>query len=324
MYSLVYASASATLASAGLEMYMYSMKVFMTGATGFIGSYVAQALLARGDSLVVLARNPQKMPLLVGNPRVRIVKGELTDLHLFGQALDGCDACVHIALGWGDTPLAMLQKDTLPTVALLEAAERAGCQQFLYTSSTAALGEMRDPMNEALRCIPTDLYGATKAASEAYVLGFRNSRMRRNCIRPGYTFGNPVVPGGVSQPDRRFADLARACMQGAPMHMIHHDGTQFIYASDLAKLFLAVLDSDCQSQVYLGLADTWVSWEEVARRMLAITGSSSRIVLEDRGWGAQPIRFEVAKIRTQFGLQFSSWPNLEEHIQWQLQEARRK
>jgi len=290
------------------------MRIFMTGATGFIGSYVAHALLARGDSLVVLARNPTKMPFLVGHPRVRMVKGELTDIHLFGQAIDGCDACVHIALGWGNTPLEMLDRDTRPTVALLEAADRAGCKQFLYTSSTAAMGEMRSPMHEGLRCLPTDLYGATKASGEAYVLGYRSSHLRRNCIRPGYTFGNPVVPGGVSQPDARFRHMAEACKRGEPIRLIQYDGTQFIAAADLAKLYLAVLDGTCQGEVFLGLAETWVSWEAIAQRMIALSGSKSLIELENRGWGAEPIRFEVEKIRKTFGLVFSSWPALDEHI----------
>lgn len=240
------------------------------------------------------------------------------------QGLLGCDACIHIALGWGDTPQAMLERDTLPTVALLEAAANAGCKSFVYTSSTAAMGEMRSPMHEALRCIPNDLYGATKSAGESFVLGFRNTPMRRNVIRPGYTFGNPVVSDGVSQPDARFLNMARAILQGQDVSLIQHDGTQFIHAADLAKLYLAVLDGDCQGEVFLGLSSEWVAWKTVAMEMLMHSPSPSKTVLQDLGWGAEPILFLVQKIESTFGLRFTSWPALQDHLEWSLAKAKKE
>lgn len=298
------------------------MKVFITGATGFIGSYVAKALLERGDSLVAYVRNPHKVPSLAAHPRVRIIQGELTDLESLKKGVVGCDACVHIALGWGDTPEEMLRKDTLPSVALLEAASQAGCQQFVYTSSTAAMGEMRRPMQEDLRCIPTDLYGATKSATESFVLGFRNTSMRRNIIRPGYTFGNPAWVDGFSQPDRRFRLMAEKAIRNEPIELIRHDGTQFIHAADLARLYLAVLDGASNQEVFLGLAENWVSWEQVAQKMIETSGSCSKIAFRDLGWGAEPIRFEVQKIYKHFGLQCQAWPALLDHIEWNLQMAK--
>ena len=292
------------------------MHVFLTGATGFIGSYVAKALLARGDSLTVFARNPGKVPSLCAHPQVKVIQGELQDLPLLRQGLRGCEACVHVALGWGDTPESMLRNDTLPTVALLEAAADAGCRQFLYTSSTAAMGEMRSPMHEDLRCLPIDLYGATKAASEAFVLGFRKTAMRCNVIRPGYTFGNPAFPDSTSQPDRRFRDIAACAIGQKPIHLTKHDGTQFVHAADLARLYLAVLDSDCVRETFLGLASEWVSWETVALTAIALCASKSVISLEDKGWGADPIVFDVARIRDRFGLDFKPEPCLTDHVRW--------
>jgi len=294
------------------------MKVFITGITGFIGSYVAKALLDRGDSVVAFVRNPNKISSLCNHPNVSVIQGELAELEKLKSGLVGVDACVHIALGWGDTPEAMLRNDTLPTIALLEAASNAGCKQFLYTSSTAAMGEMRRPMHEDLRCIPTDLYGATKSASESFILGFRSTEMRCNIIRPGYTFGNPVVSDGVAQPDARFRNIAACAKQGKDIELINHDGTQFIHAADLAKVYLAVLDSQCNREVFLGLAYEWVSWENVAQQTISLCGSSSKIVLKDLGWGTEPIRFEVEKIWKQFSLRFTAWPALQSHIEWSL------
>lgn len=296
------------------------MKIFLTGATGFIGSYVAKALLDRGDSLVAYARNPDKIPSLAGHPRVQMVCGELTDLDALRSGLEGCEACVHIALGWGQTPEEMLRNDTLPSVALLDAADKAGCQQFLYTSSTAAMGKMRQPMHEDLRCIPVDLYGATKAATESFVLGFQQSSMRRNIIRPGYTFGNPILPDSFAQPDRRFREMAEKALRNEEIECVRHDGTQFIHAADLARLYLAVLDSGYNEEVFLGLAEQWVSWEDIGNRLIQLAGSQSKVKLRDLGWGSEPIRFEVQKIK-QMGLQFHAWPALQDHLEWNLSQA---
>jgi UDP-glucose 4-epimerase len=300
------------------------MKIFVTGTTGFIGSYVTKALLDRGDSVVAFVRNPHKVASFLKHPKYAAIQGELTDLDVLRRGLDGADACIHIALGWGDTPLEMLEKDTLPAVALLEAASKAGCKSFIYTSSTAAMGEMRNPMHEDLRCIPTDLYGATKSAVESFVLGYRASAMRRNIVRPGYTFGNPVVPDAFPQPDTRFRNIARAIQNGSELELIQYDGTQFIHAADLARLYLAILDSEVNGEAFLGLGRTWVSWEEVARKASAIAGRPVLLKMKDLGWGAEPMRFDVQKMKRFFGLSFDAWPALADHIAWNQQSVLRE
>lgn len=292
--------------------------------TGFIGSYVAKALLDRGDSIVAFVRNPDKIPSLCAHPQVQVVVGELQQMHLHEKELLGCDACIHIALGWGETPTTMLENDTLPAVALMEAAAKAGCARFLYTSSTAAMGAMHPVMHEKMRTVPSDLYGATKAATEAYILGFRSPGMRKNIIRPGYTFGNPVVPDGVTQPDARFRSMAKAALSNQPISLIQHDGTQFVHAQDLARLYLAVLDSEADGEVFLGLSQDWISWERIAQYLIAKCASHSAVQREDRGWGQEPCVFSVDKIEQHYSLSFHPWKALENHMDWCVQIAQEK
>ena len=77
------------------------MRVFVTGGTGFIGHYVVKALLERGNDVVIATRHPNKVPSLAANPNVSFVQASLTDFDKMGEGLQGCDACIHIALGWG-------------------------------------------------------------------------------------------------------------------------------------------------------------------------------------------------------------------------------
>lgn len=296
------------------------MRIFITGATGFIGSYVAYRLLAGGHELVALARNPNKTPSLSVHERVRRVQGTLYDSDVIREALEGCEACVHLALGWGDTALSMLKTDTTATVTLLESCASAGVKHFIYTSSTAAIGNFWPHMVEADASRPSNNYGATKAASEAFVLAMgEQTGMRCNVIRPGYTFGNPVVEGAPTQPDQRFHQICNQAVRGQEIHVRAGDGTQFVWAGDLARLYEAVLGSTRSREVYFGLAKPFVSWQDIAQQAVALARSESRIVVE--GEPAPRCMFDLSKIAKHFGLEFGSTDKLNEHIRYLLGAA---
>ncbi|MDR2570164.1 MAG: NAD(P)-dependent oxidoreductase, partial [Oscillospiraceae bacterium] len=191
------------------------MKVFITGGTGAIGQYVTLEVADRGHEVIVLSRTPEKYAPMRGMGNIKIVKGLMTEYDLMAEYAKGCDAVISIALGWGNEPSTMLKNDTEATVNLLEISEKAGVSKFIFTSSTAAMGHNRPNMDETYCNLPLDLYGSTKGAIEAYVLGFRKYfpnageepkvvDMKRNVIRPGDTFGTPCFPGGTTQLDARF------------------------------------------------------------------------------------------------------------------------
>lgn len=296
------------------------MKIFITGATGFIGSHVAYRLLNAGHQLVVLARSPDKTPSLSKHPDVKRVHGTLYDSALIRENLQGCSACVHIALGWGDEPLSMLQTDTTATVSLLEACVDAEVEQFVYTSSTAALGPFWSRMSEADPLRPGDYYGATKAASEAYVMAVGSQTpMRCNIIRPGYTFGNPAAPGAPTQPDQRFSEIAASSVAGTEIEVTRGDGTQFIAATDLAQLYEAVLNSRHNREAYYGLATPYVTWQAIAEQAVRLADSKSEVVVQ--GDGAAPCLFDLSKIREHFELEFDSAKALTNHLQYLIAQA---
>lgn len=303
------------------------MRIFLTGGTGFIGHFVAKEFLEQGHSLRILARNPNKIASLNKHENVEMVGASLLDSKVIDDALNGCNACVHIALGWGDTPLSMLANDTAATVMLLELAAKNNCEKFIYTSSTAAFGKMRNNANETMACMPQDLYGSTKASGEAYVLGFskgygesfKNVKMKRNVIRPGYTFGHLAFPDGVCQPDRRFFDMANAIKNNKPITVTKYDGTQFIHASQLAKLYAAILNSSCNEEVFFGLGTKHISWKTIAERFIKMCPQTKTTINEeDKGWGEEPCLFSVEKIKNYFGLNFNGEDFLDEHIKWNI------
>jgi len=304
------------------------MKVFITGGTGNIGQYVTLAVIEKGHEAVVLSRNPEKYPSLA--KKVSLVKGTISDYELLADYVKGCDAVIHIALGWGDEPVTMMKNDTFATVNLLELSEKAGVKKFIYTSSTAAMGHMRNGMDETAVNLPIDLYGSTKSASEAFVLGFTKYyspntdkvTMKRNIIRPGYTYSNPPYPDGSTEPDSRFRNIADAVVNNKPVILTKYDGTQFISSDEIAQLYVKLLESDKDGEIYLALGNTFTSWEQIAKIALEFyPDSKSEIVINDLGWGADPYLYCVKKMERDFGLSFDSQKDLREHIKWCVENA---
>jgi len=311
------------------------MNVFLTGGTGFIGSYVALELVAHGHQVTILARNPAKVPALAELPNIEIVPGDITDRDLLKELVQGRDACIHVALNYTkETGWEVLLDDTLPTVYLSDAAAEAEVQHLIYTSSTAVndslySGAGESPEEQIKRATattkqrPATFYGATKAASENYLMAQSyRSPMRVNIIRPGYTFGNPALPGGSTQADTRFRDIVRKAVRNEPIELIKHDGTQFIFAGDLAKLYSAVLHSDVNRRTYYGLGKDFVSWQAIAEEAVRRSGSTSEIRLEDRGWSDEPLMWDVSDMKADFGLEFAPWQEIGEHLDYYIELER--
>lgn len=312
------------------------MKIFITGGTGFIGSHIVKLLSEQGHSIIVLARSVTKVPALCLLPGVELISGDIGDANSYKSALSQVDAVIHVALHWGDSAVEMLMNDTMSSVQLFELAVKAGVKNIIYTSSTAVNDWVY--MDESARKIgskatvyedtkqnPVTCYGATKGATELYLKAIAFERqIRANVVRPGYTFGNPAVAGGNMEADTRFSTIVENSLSGKPIEVIKNDGTQFIDASDLAKIYLAILGSEINGKTYFGLGNRFITWEEVALETLKLTGSKSELIVKDLGWPSDPALFDVTAIHRDFDMSFSSWAKIVEHIKCLITSKNRK
>lgn len=293
------------------------MNVFLIGGTGFIGSYVVNELINCGHSVTMIARNPDKIEAFKNNSMIEIIKGTLYDEDLISKALIGKDACIHLALGWGDTPTEMLMADTKPAIYIFETAAKLGVKQIIYTSSCVAIGELRNKMDEKSNCLPADLYSANKAATEAYLNAISHLyQVKCNVIRPVYVFGNPVVKGAPMEPDARFRDIVSAAKGNRTMNFIKNDGTQFIWAGDLAKLYLSVLHSNVNRKVFLAGGGEYTTWETIGQFAIDYLNSNSTILLEDKGWAEGGCLYDFSFMKQEFGYKFEVIDKLKEHISY--------
>jgi dihydroflavonol-4-reductase len=122
------------------------MRIFLTGATGFIGSHVAQSLAAAGAQLRLLTRKTSRTEHLEGL-HAELVEGDLLAPENLRSAISGCDALVHVAADyrlWVPDPKTMYAANVEGTKALLRLAREAGVGRVVYTSSVATMGFRSD------------------------------------------------------------------------------------------------------------------------------------------------------------------------------------
>lgn len=307
------------------------MKIFLTGGTGFIGSYIALELVEQGYEITILARNKNKVPSLNNIPQIEIIEGDLSDHQLIEKYVEGKDAVILVALKYTkNTGWEVLQDDTLANVRISDIAAKAGVKHFIYTSSTSTNDHVymveQNKIDGLIKSVessskqhPATFYGATKAATENFLMAQSyKSDMRINFVRPGYTFGNPAIEGGKTQEDSRFHDIVSNAVNNKPIKVVKNDGTQFIWAGDLAKLYIKILHSDITRKTYFGLSNCFVSWEDIAKEAIKKSGSSSLVEIEDRNWSNDGTFFDVSDMKNDFNLEFNPWNKIKEHIDYYL------
>ena len=156
------------------------MQIAVTGATGFLGHYIAQNLASDGHQLRCWHRpSSNRQPPDALSHQVTWLPGDLSDASSAATLVDGCDAVVHGAL-WrtGSTfrknasdLIEFTETNLLGTLRLIEAARKAGVKRFIFISTCAVHEEILDdrPLDETHPLWPRTHYGAHKAAIEKFI-----------------------------------------------------------------------------------------------------------------------------------------------------------
>ena len=108
---------------------------------------------------------------------------------------------------------------------------------------------------------------------------------------------------------------------GVEITLTKNDGTQFIHAADLAKIFRAVLESNKRNEIYFGLGSKFITWESIAQTASEITSKPIMLKLEDKGYPDEPSLFDVSKIEKDFGLKFIPDAQIENNLKYLLNRS---
>jgi len=176
--------------------------VLVIGGTGFIGRPVVQALLARGRRVAVLARNTANLPPLFHDPRVGVVRGDVTSKADLERAMRGVKAVVNLAHAGGADSWPEIERRIVGGACLVaETCAEQGVERLIHASTIAAL-YLGDPNSIITGATPPDpkserraLYARAKAAAERALLRLGAERgLAVTILRPGVVVGE----GGIA------------------------------------------------------------------------------------------------------------------------------
>jgi nucleoside-diphosphate-sugar epimerase len=216
------------------------MRIFLTGATGYIGSAVLDALLRASHHVTALVRTPQAADAVASRGVVPVL-GDLKAVTSYRAAAEGFDGYVHTA---ADSTPNREGIDRLTIEMLLDAASaqaRTGATAFVYTSGLWVLGSDAQPLAEAAQPNPGQLLG-WRAVHEQIVVQAARSNLRTAVIRPGIVYGGSR--GIVS-------DLLKNAVNGL-IRVIGNGQNHWpmIYDRDLADLYVRVVARSEASGIY--------------------------------------------------------------------------
>ena len=229
-------------------------RILVTGGAGFIGSNLVEALLARGDAVTVLddfsTGRRENLAPFVGDPRFRLIEGDIRDVSCCRAAVAGMDCVLHEAARGSvprsiDDPVNATSVNVGGFVNVLYAAHEAKVRRVVYASSSSVYGDSPAlPKVESECGKALSPYAATKQADELFAENFRRVYgVETVGLRYFNVFGRRQDPrGGYAAVIPKFA----AALLRHERPAIYGDGTQsrdFTHVDNVVDANLLALDA---------------------------------------------------------------------------------
>ena len=248
------------------------MRVFVTGATGFVMGNVARRLIARGDEVVALVRDPSRAGALA-DLGATIVRGDLDDADALRRGMQGADAAIHGAAMYAvgipaSRRPAMYAANVQGTLRTLDTALTARVPRVVYVSTCAIFGNTHGAVVDesyARQGPFTSYYEETKVRAHEIALELAARGLGIVIVQPGGVYG----PGDSSQLGGLMRRFVRS---GMPVIAFADAGLNFVHVDDLATGILLALDRGAVGRGYIlggenaRVADAFAILARIARR----------------------------------------------------------
>jgi UDP-glucose 4-epimerase len=273
---------------------LVSVKVLVTGGAGFIGSHLCELLLDDGDEVWALddlsTGSLDNVAHLRDRLEFHLVVDTMLSRTVVNELVNKVDVVYHLAAAVG--PRLIVERPVHTIVTNLEGSEIVldHCARFgrrvLVASTSEVYGDHRspEPLREDARRVygPTTqkrwLYADSKAMDEYLALAYRQERGLDFVVARLFNTVGPRQSGEYGMVVARFVQAAVA---GRPLE-IHGDGTQtrtFCHVHDTIRALKRLMESgETTGEIYNVGSRNWISVEDLAARVLDLTGSNSELV----------------------------------------------
>ncbi len=297
------------------------MLIGVTGATGFLGRYIANHLTSQGHRLRCWRRPDSNRDGFTHPAQIEWIKGKLNQPRDADALVEGCDAVIHAALerpgagfrGAEGDVVQFAEANILGTLVLIEASIAAQVRKFIFISTCAVHERILEDrrLDEAHPLWPSSHYGAHKAAIEKFVHSYGLGRDVDICsLRPTGIYGcaTPVEQS-------KWFDLVRDVKNGADVSV--ERGGKEVHAADVAKACEVLLSAKGTAGQAYNCYDRYISDYDVANLAKELTGSASAI----SGGPKQPKhQIDTSKLRG-LGMTFGGEAVLEQTVREMLAHA---
>jgi UDP-glucose 4-epimerase len=268
------------------------MKYLITGGAGFIGSHLADALIARGDAVTVLDNfstgNRSNIEQLLSQPNFKLVEGSILNTDLVDKEVQLADHVLHLAAAVGvfniiDRPLQSLVTNLRGTENILEAASKHNKEVLIASSSEIYGKNSSGPLNEESdRIVGSPLksrwsYSEAKAIDESMAIFFH---LEKGLIVRIVRLFNTVGPRQLGHYGMVVPRFVAAALKNEPL-TVYGTGDQsrcFCHVSDAIKGILALIDSkETIGDAFNVGNNVEISIRDLAGQVIKVTGSNSQI-----------------------------------------------
>ncbi len=251
---------------------MRVVKVFVTGATGFIGGRMTRLLVERGDDVVALVRDPAKAADLSA-AGVELIQGDLGSLDVIARGVQDADAVIHGAAIYkvGITASereGMFDANVRGTARVLDAAIEANVPRIVYVSSVVAFGDTEGAVVTEEHVRPHRRFSSFYEETKVLAHEIADERIARGApivmVQPGGVYG----PGDHSQLGTMVHQAATGKLK---LKMLPHAGYLMAYVDDVAAGIVLALDKGEPGESYV-LGGECVTMGELVDRTAAVAG----------------------------------------------------
>jgi UDP-glucose 4-epimerase len=266
------------------------MTVLITGGAGFIGSHLAERLLADGDNVIVLDNlstgSLKNIEALRRDPRFQFVKGDIRDSTLVQLLTSRCEVVFHLAAAVGvqliaDAPVHTIETNIAGTEVVLEAANKFGRRILLASSSEVYGKSEKVPFHEdddfvlGGTAFSRWAYACSKAIDEFLAQAFHQQYGLSVVVARFFNTIGPRQTGRYGMVVPRFVQWA---LKDEPVQ-IYGTGTQtrcFCYVQDLIDAVIALMQCDAAAGKVFNVGSCEeISMEALADRVILLAGSRS-------------------------------------------------